>query len=110
MILANSLKAISKQIPPKGNIFISTTLIPKEKATSDIRQRRGKSEFVRITLKDDGPGFPENFPLFEPFRSTDPNSTGLGMATVKELIEAHGGTIRVMPGKGAHIEMELPLL
>ena len=108
-LLRNSLKAISKQTPPKGNILISTTLIPMEEVTSDIGQRKGKSSIVRIAVQDDGPGFPPNFPLFEPFHTTDPNSTGLGMATVKELIEAHGGAIRVVPGKGAHIEVELPI-
>jgi signal transduction histidine kinase len=97
------------QNPPKGNIFISTILIPNEELLSDNRQRKGKSDLVRITIQDDGPGFPPNFPIFEPFHTTDPNSTGLGMATVKELVEAHGGSIKVLPSEGVHIQMEIPL-
>jgi two-component system nitrogen regulation sensor histidine kinase NtrY len=65
-------------------------------------------EIVQIAIKDNGKGFPEGFPIFEPFYSTDPNSTGLGLATVKELIEEHGGTIKAVPGEGATIEIEIP--
>ena len=65
--------------------------------------------FVKILIQDNGPGFPEKLALFEPFHSTDPDSTGLGLTTVKELVEAHAGEIKVIQGKGATIELELPM-
>ncbi|NIM17855.1 MAG: GAF domain-containing protein [Candidatus Aminicenantes bacterium] len=66
---------------------------------------------VVITIEDNGPGFPPNFPTFSPFHSTDPQRTGLGLATVEELIEAHGGTIQLKPkeGKGACFEIQIPI-
>jgi signal transduction histidine kinase len=60
-------------------------------------------------MQDNGPGFPIGFPVFEPFHSTDPSSTGLGLATVKELIVAHGGNIWMTRGEGSCIEMEFPV-
>lgn len=65
--------------------------------------------WIHIAIQDNGPGFQPGFPVFEPFHSTDPSSTGLGLATVKELIEAHGGHIWMTPCEGSRIEMELPV-
>lgn len=54
---------------------------------------------VRITVSDSGPGIrPDILPhLFEPFvrGSERPDSYGLGLATVKRLVDAHRGTITV---------------
>ena len=62
-LLRNSSKAISKQNPPKGKICVSTEFIPNKKSLGSGR-RSPKSNVVKITIQDDGPGFPENFPLF----------------------------------------------
>jgi two-component system sensor histidine kinase PilS (NtrC family) len=57
---------------------------------------------VAITIKDTGAGMDDGELrlLFEPFRSTKPGGTGLGLAMVYRIVEAHGGTIRVSSGKG----------
>ena len=64
---------------------------------------------VLVIVEDSGPGFPPNFPIFEPFNSTDPQSTGLGLSTVKELVEKHGGEIiaRSSPLGGACVEFSI---
>jgi len=64
-----------------------------------------------LEVSDNGPGFPLKLPLFEPFQSTDPQCTGLGLATVKELVEAHGGTITASEraGGGARITLVVPV-
>ena len=70
-----------------GNIFIKLKSLNKEEFSLGT---------FSITIKDDGPGFPEGFPVFEPFETTDPKGTGLGLATVKQNIEAHGGLIKLV--------------
>ena len=107
-LLSNSIKAISKGNYKLGHIFISTHMF-EERDSSAFQPMSSKK--VAIEVCDDGPGFPAKFPLFLPFTSTDPQSTGLGLATVKELVEAHGGQIEAFnsPEGGAHIRIVLPL-
>ena len=59
---------------------------------------------IRITLEDNGKGIPKKVikRIFEPFFSHGKNKgTGLGMATVKKIIEEHGGAIEVTSEEGA---------
>jgi signal transduction histidine kinase len=56
-----------------------------------------KNEVVRIEVEDTGPGIPASLQetLFDPFvRGTTQTGIGLGLATVKRLVESHGGTVR----------------
>ncbi len=66
-----------------------------------------------IEVEDDGPGF-GNTPLdrvFDAFFTTRATGTGLGMAIVRRIIEAHGGAIAIDPDceRGARIRIELPI-
>ena len=75
---------------------------------------------VSIAVEDTGHGIePEHIPhLFERFyrtdwaRSKDAAGTGLGLPIVKEITEAHGGTITVTSqvGKGSVFTLRLPTL
>lgn len=48
--------------------------------------------------------------IFEPFYSTKPGGNGLGLPTVRRIIEAHGGTVVVEsePGRGTRFILRLP--
>lgn len=65
----------------------------------------GDGREAAITVRDRGPGIdPRVLPhLFEPFvrGSERPDSYGLGLATVKRLVDAHRGTIAVDSAAGA---------
>src|SRR5437667_277773 len=52
---------------------------------------------VLVTIADHGPGIPEEQRqrVFEPYFTTKQDGTGLGLALVRQTIEAHNGTIRV---------------
>ncbi len=67
---------------------------------------------VSITLRDTGPGLPEQARahLFEPFHgSTRAGGTGLGLSIAAELVEAHGGTITLKDvGAGTAFEIVIP--
>ena len=67
---------------------------------------------MRVTITDNGNGFPG--PLmrraFEPYMTTKPKGTGLGLVIVKKIIEEHGGIVEianVMP-HGARVSFTLP--
>jgi signal transduction histidine kinase len=68
---------------------------------------------VVLTVTDDGPGIPAaaRERLFEPYFTTKSSGTGLGLAICRRIVEAHGGSIRlVRSGPGAtEFAVELPL-
>jgi signal transduction histidine kinase len=99
-LISNSMEAVSKNTSGRGWIQLSTEL-----------RNETKDDDLLFRIKDNGPGFPPDFPIFEPFNSTDTQSTGLGLATVKELVVAHGGEIHEvkLPGGGACIEFTIPI-
>ena len=77
-------------------------------------------EAISIVVADTGKGItPGALPMiFEPFRQADASTTrvygglGLGLAIVRQLVQAHGGTVRadsVGEGHGATFTVELPL-
>src|SRR6185312_12607805 len=49
--------------------------------------------------------------MFEPFYTTKPGGSGLGLPTTQKIIEAHGGRISVQSevGRGTQITIELPV-
>jgi signal transduction histidine kinase len=49
--------------------------------------------------------------LFEPFFSTKPGGSGLGLPTTRRIVEGHHGTITVQsqPGHGTQFTLEFPL-
>lgn len=67
---------------------------------------------IQIKVVDDGPGIPDELRprIYEPFFSTKPEGTGMGMTIVHSLVTAHGGTIDVdsAPGQGSVFTVTLP--
>ena len=49
--------------------------------------------------------------IFDPFYSTRPGGSGLGLPTTRKIVEAHGGAIDVqsVPGKGSRFSLRFPL-
>ncbi|MFM8213042.1 MAG: sensor histidine kinase, partial [Pirellula sp.] len=56
---------------------------------------RCDSQTVIVSIEDSGPGVPSHLleKIFEPFYSTRPDGAGLGLAVVRNLIEASGGSV-----------------
>jgi signal transduction histidine kinase len=64
-----------------------------------------------VTIADHGPGVPADLrdQVFEPYVTTKPEGTGLGLALVRQTVEAHGGavTLSETPGGGATFTVTL---
>ena len=68
--------------------------------------------WVRLSLQDQGIGIPEEYlkKIFDPYFTTRPKGTGLGLATAYSIVKSHGGLIHVesRPGEGATFSICLP--
>jgi two-component system sensor histidine kinase FlrB len=73
---------------------------------------RLRGDRVEFTVHDNGPGIAPSIQsrVFEPFFSTRAAGTGLGLAVVKTVAEAHGGELALhsAPEHGTSIELDLP--
>jgi signal transduction histidine kinase len=77
---------------------------------------RAEGAWAELVVEDNGPGVPEGerarlFDLFSrgaDARTTAPEGTGLGLAVVKKIVEATGGSVRYEPADGARFVLTLP--
>jgi signal transduction histidine kinase len=71
------------------------------------------TQTVTVSFADNGPGIDEDTveKIWTPFFTTKDTGTGLGLGIVKNIIEAHNGTIRISNGKpsGAVVDIVLPI-
>jgi two-component system sensor histidine kinase FlrB len=71
-----------------------------------------RGDQVEFSVSDNGPGISPALrsKVFEPFFSTRPSGTGLGLAVVKTVTEAHGGELAVSCGsrQGTTIGLTIP--
>lgn len=92
-LLANAVEAV----PAGGEVGLTS---------------RAEGAAIEIDVTDTGPGIPLDVRerVFEPFFTTRPRGTGLGLAVARQIVEAHGGTIAVgdRPGGGARFTLRLP--
>lgn len=77
-----------------------------------VFQTRQQDGQIHVELIDNGCGMDERVrsKMFQAFFSTKSNGSGLGLPTVRKIVEAHNGTIRCEsePGKGTRFTITLP--
>lgn len=88
--------------------------VDASQAGQSVRIQLGATnERAVVEVQDRGTGIPEAelSRIFEPFFSTKPHGTGLGMAICHRLVTLHGGEIFVesQAGQGTCVRVELPL-
>ena len=98
-VISNLLENAARYAPTGSSVVLQLTRLEGQK--------------VALHVCDHGPGVdPENAPrVFQAFwRGPDSNSSGLGLAIVRAIVEAHGGTIELSdtPGGGATFTVVLP--
>jgi two-component system sensor histidine kinase HydH len=69
--------------------------------------------FLSIAVRDSGPGIPPGklASVFDPYFTTRPEGSGLGLWIVQQIVTAHGGDVSAAnaPGGGAVFTVRLPL-
>ena len=71
------------------------------------------SDSAIITVRDSGPGIPPEklASIFDPYFTTKPDGSGLGLWIAQQIVTAHGGTLKAhsAPGEGALFTLTLPI-
>ena len=80
--------------------------------TIDIKSF-AQNQFLFIEITDNGPGIePEALEdIFIPFFTTKENGSGIGLSLSRQIVQQHGGTIKVFskPGKGSRFVVQLKI-
>ena len=97
-LIGNAQEALAGQA--NASISVRTAL-------AEIAEKAGLVRGIRFTVEDNGPGFAANIlrRAFEPYVTTKPSGTGLGLARVKKIVDEHGAHVEVVnrgggPGVG----------
>jgi signal transduction histidine kinase len=96
------------------NLFLNAYQAMPREGRLYVRASRGSLDgrpCAEILVRDTGPGVPAEMAskIFQPFFTTKPTGTGLGLAVVRRIVEGHGGAIELGPGPGAEFTLRLPL-
>jgi two-component system nitrogen regulation sensor histidine kinase GlnL len=91
-LLKNAAEAIGDN--PDGEIQLTTAFRPGVRLSLPGSKTR-VSLPLEFCIKDNGPGVPEDLlpHLFDPFVTTKPTGSGLGLALVAKIIGDHGGVV-----------------
>lgn len=95
--VVNLIRNAKEAMPQGGEILVSTSAEPGA---------------VTIRVTDTGAGIAPELQarVFEPYFSTKKTGTGLGLPTVRRVVEEHGGTLTMQSeiGKGTQFSIRLP--
>ena len=96
-VMVNGIQNAFQATGGNGNLYISA---------------HGEGSWVKIRIKDNGPGIPDSelLNLFTPFYTTKTNGTGLGLSYSKKVVEGMGGKINLSnrkDGTGAVLTISL---
>jgi PAS domain S-box-containing protein len=106
-VIHNLIINAAQAMPEGGDIRVSAEIA----AACPWRVQTG-GRWVKVSLEDQGTGIPEEHleRIFDPYFTTKPKGSGLGLATVYSIIRNHGGHIEVESkvGEGTTFHLYLP--
>jgi signal transduction histidine kinase len=98
-LIMNAIEAMSTREQGRRELYISIS--------------EADPESVRVEVRDSGIGVTEDSlgKIFEPFYTTKPQGTGIGLSISRSIIEAHNGRLwarRNEPAPGLSLHIALP--
>ena len=97
-ILINLIQNAADAMPTGGTLTLTT---------------QANDGYLELAVTDTGEGIPKELlpKIFDPFVTTKPNGTGLGLAMVQTLVRTHRGAISVIstPARGTTFTLRFPL-
>ena len=114
-VQANGRRSIQGHYDPLrrafSNLFRNAAEAMGGRGTIDVSVA-GEGRGIVVTVADHGPGIPPELRgrVFQPYMTTKVDGTGLGLALVRQTVDAHSGTIAASetPGGGATFTLIFP--
>ncbi len=107
-VIQNIILNAKEAMKDKGTIRISMKNLGSYRPTGHKKER----DWVLVTIKDSGPGIPEDIisNIFEPYFTTKETGSGLGLAICHSIVTKHDGVIEVCSreGEGTTFRILLP--
>ncbi len=109
-LITNAFFAVNERKQQQPDGYEPTVSVSTSRSLSS---REGRGE-VLISVKDNGPGIPQNIvdKIFQPFFTTKPtgSGTGLGLSLSYDIVKAHGGELKLetQEGEGTIFIIHLP--
>jgi signal transduction histidine kinase len=108
----NAMDAICCSNTADGVITLTTSNIRVDDADAYRKLGLKPGDYVRLSVADNGHGIdPDIIPhIFDPYFTTKPTGTGLGLAMVMNIVNQNSGKIEVQsaPGKGSSFNIFFP--
>ena len=112
-VFTNLLTNAYEALDGRGGVTLSARLVTQEDDGALALDGLHPVPTVVVDVIDDGPGLDPVIAdrIFNPFFTTKPQGSGLGLAVVRKIVDAHDGRIDVAsaPGQGARFRVALPV-
>src|SRR5205085_1693059 len=96
-VIGNLVVNADQAMPNGGTLRVSCDNFSYNSGTAAAIPDLAPGDYIRITIKDEGVGIPEDYlkRIFDPYFTTKPKGTGLGLATTYSIVKNHNGLITV---------------
>jgi signal transduction histidine kinase len=113
--LAEGLPPVEADLEPLKRVLLNVMnngLEAMEGRGGTLEVTTGRSDlpgFVSVTVSDQGVGIEDVERIFDPYYTTKPKGTGLGLLISRQIVDEHGGEIRVKSEVGVGTTVEILL-
>ena len=109
-VIANLTINADQSMPAGGSVQVVAENLELPLDSISLGLRAGR--WVRFSVQDHGVGIPEQYlkKIFDPYFTTKPTGSGMGLATAYSIVKSHGGVILVesTPAVGSIFSVFLP--
>jgi two-component system cell cycle sensor histidine kinase/response regulator CckA len=96
-VIGNLVVNADQAMPNGGTLRVSIDNFSYSPSTGPAIADLAPGEYICIAIRDEGVGIPEEYlkRIFDPYFTTKPKGTGLGLATTYSIVRNHNGLITV---------------